>query len=563
MIQQVELSDVVISPSSFMLGWVQQHGWTLPPHDRVYVQQNLLPAAVLQTRKHLGIGQGEDANTNTNNAGSGALRGSGSGTQQQSQTARLVFVKEIVFFGRLEVLKGFHYFCDALDALAVDVRAGVLPLFNVTFLGNSNMGGTNDAADMVAKRAHDGRWPFEVFVLTDLIQPEAIAFLRTAPNKLAVLASLVENSPYTLLECLSLGIAVVASEVGGVPELLHPDDRERILFRPNAADLTTRLRHVLIDGVPLARPSRNPEITRFEWKQIHSLLPSVSEQSPIRPAQPQPVVTVCIVSHERGDLLLKTLNALLSQDYPNIEIVLIDNGSEKPRTMEVLLLVEAMFSGGDVDVPDMGARQQVRAQRTHFQIVRQGNVFPGAARNRAVQLARGTMVAFLDDDDIPRVNWISRMVSVAQRTNADVVTCMCDFFSGDGVPNAHTQPQLRWLTLGAAPDLGVFHNVYGAYSALFVKSSFLSLGGYTEDFGSTFEDYELFSNAVLSGLRLEMVPEPLVWYRQTQEAHLMKTTSTYQNRMRALRPYLKNTPATVRNSLLMAYGLARTAKQQS
>ena len=96
--QCVALADVVLSPSQYMLRWMQSRGWTLPAV--CYVQQNI-PLPELKT--------------------SGRVTIRGEGEQRAS---------ELVFFGKLEERKGIGLFCDALD-----LRAGRnLRGFSVTFL---------------------------------------------------------------------------------------------------------------------------------------------------------------------------------------------------------------------------------------------------------------------------------------------------------------------------------------------------------------------------------------------------------------------------------------------
>ena len=48
------------------------------------------------------------------------------------------------------------------------------------------------------------------------------SYLQDLPGRVAVLPSLLENSPYGVLECLALRIPFLCSDVGGVPELIHP-----------------------------------------------------------------------------------------------------------------------------------------------------------------------------------------------------------------------------------------------------------------------------------------------------------------------------------------------------
>jgi len=249
-----------------------------------------------------------------------------------------------------------------------------------------------------------------------------------------------------------------------------------------------------------------------------------------------------LVHHNRGEITLKTIEALLKQDYGPFEIVMVDDGSTDEASLKVLTDIQRFFN-------------QTRA--VPFRLIRTRNRYPGAARNTAAENAKGKFVIFCDDDDIPKPHWISTMVKVAHHTHADVVTSMADFFEGDGTPLPTAKPKLRWLTLGAAPSLGMYHNVFGASMALVRKKSFFKIGGYTEEGGSTYEDWEFFANAVLQGFHLEAIPEALMWYRQhptSEKLNLMHNTNKYTNRMRVMRTYQKFVPPQLRNAVLYGWG---------
>jgi glycosyltransferase involved in cell wall biosynthesis len=77
---------------------MQQNGWELP--QRTYVAPYVLPQGLLSEKPAPRPGRNE--------------------------------IREIVFFGRLEIRKGLKLFCDALDELCAD-RAN--RKFEVTFLG--------------------------------------------------------------------------------------------------------------------------------------------------------------------------------------------------------------------------------------------------------------------------------------------------------------------------------------------------------------------------------------------------------------------------------------------
>jgi len=180
----VELADFIISPCQYMLRWMAGHGFKLPA--RSYVQQNILPASA---------------------------RGSGAASASAKQP-----VSELVFFGRLETRKGIELFCDALDRVA---REPEFKNVRITFMGKPATVSGRESRAYIRQRAD--AWPWQWSVVSDLDQPGAMRYLQQ-PGRLAVIPSLMENSPYTVLECLGSRIPFLASRVGGIPERIAPED---------------------------------------------------------------------------------------------------------------------------------------------------------------------------------------------------------------------------------------------------------------------------------------------------------------------------------------------------
>jgi glycosyltransferase involved in cell wall biosynthesis len=89
-----------------------------------------------------------------------------------------------------------------------------------------------------------------------------------------------------------------------------------------------------------------------------------------------PFVSVAIPTYNSGKFIAQTLESLFSQSYPNLEVIVVDDGSTD-ETVEVLR-------------PYMG-----RIVYHH-----QSNAGLGAARNAGMQLARGEYIAWADADDI-------------------------------------------------------------------------------------------------------------------------------------------------------------------
>ena len=65
------------------------------------------------------------------------------------------------------------------------------------------------------------------------------------------------------------------------------------------------------------------------------------------------------------------------------------------------------------------------------------------------------------------------------------------------------------------------------------------------------EDWELFSKVVLSGYKLETIPDPLYWYRLRETSH-SRMTAKQGNPARTIRPYLKKIPQHLHHLVLFA-----------
>ena len=494
--RSVALADVVVSPCQYMLRWMLENGFQLPA--RSYVQQNILPASA---------------------------RGGG----HASGLADLQPVTELVFFGRLETRKGIELFCDALDRI---VSEPALRNTRITFLGKPATVNHHDSRAYIQKRAT--KWPWQWNIISDLDQPGAMRYLKQ-PGRLAVIPSLMENSPYTVLECLGSSIPFLASRVGGIPELIDDEDVAQATFVPSPNELAQLLVRTFQAGVRAWKPSVEATANEKAWVAWHSNCQTANAASQDTPKSELPLVTVCVAHFNRPQFLQQALASLEAQDYPNLEVIIVDDGSTKPEAIKYLEEIEP------------------KLQQRQWRIIRQQNKYLSAARNTGARNARGEYLMFMDDDNYARPEEVSTFVKVARNTGADVVTACMEYFEGNQPPQLKGKAVTRWVPLGPALAAGYFRNVFGDANCMVRKSAFERLGGFTEIHGVTHEDWEFLAKAVLKGCRLEMIPESLFFYRYTPDS-MIRSTSKYRNHLRHIRPFLDSVPPELHQVLLMAQG---------
>jgi GT2 family glycosyltransferase len=282
-------------------------------------------------------------------------------------------------------------------------------------------------------------------------------------------------------------------------------------------------------------PSGPPELIAA-WHE--GLLTDARPAPGRRPAGEAPRVSVCLTHFDQPRLLAQALESLRRQDYPDFEVVLVDDGSRTSAATSSLVALEPEFA------------------RRGWRIVRQENRFLGAARNAAARSARGEYLLFMDDDNYARPGELSIFMQAMRSSGADILTCLMDLFSGDEAPSPETQAGARVLFLGGALGPGMFRNLFGDANALFKRSVFFALGGFTEDRGLGSEDGEIFARAVLAGYRLEVVPEGLFWYRVRADS-MSRTMDRFGSERRRLRPYREAVPPDLRPLVDLTYAMGR------
>lgn len=313
-----ELADAVVSPSEWLVEWLRDHRWPLPMSVRVI--QNLWRSAAL-----------------------------GEPVQRAPSRSR---IRRLAFFGQLREGKGIRVFLESLRRLDPALLAGV----DLLFLGHSRSWTEARLQEQLVGLAQAVR------LETQLDQTAALEELKV-PGTLAVMPSLLENSPYAVAECIEHGVPFLAADTGGTPELIATEDRARVLFPPTVDDFAGALTRALAsDTAPEpVRPARAPQESLAAWLELVEAI----EPSP-RPA---------------------------------------GRGAEHV----------AVVACGEASV----RRAERLAQQTRSAAI---DVIRAESRRGGLDQAAADWVVFLDDEDAPDDRLLDALVAAQAASDADVVT---------------------------------------------------------------------------------------------------------------------------------------------
>lgn len=219
-----------------------------------------------------------------------------------------------------------------------------------------------------------------------------------------------------------------------------------------------------------------------------------------------PVVSLIVASQDGQRFLGEALESAFAQDFDSFEVVFIDDGSED-ETATI-------------------------AQSFPLRYIHQPNQGLPAARNTGLALARGELVAFLDDDDrLP-----STKLSVQSRYLREHPTTGC-------VLGRH-----EWIFEGIKPMSFQRDPVFGEpggvqlVTAMIRRRVLERLGGFDATYRYA-EDRDLFVRMREHGVEIGFVPE-VVLYKRLHGSNMTLNRPESHPLLRSLREKLKRERST-------------------
>lgn len=205
-------------------------------------------------------------------------------------------------------------------------------------------------------------------------------------------------------------------------------------------------------------------------------------------------VSVIIPTFNYGHFLPSTLDSVISQPFPELEIVVVDDGSTD------------------------ATHQVLEPYRQNIKYVFQENTGLSAARNKGIENSTGEFILFLDADDLLGPNLIQKQTAFL-RKNPHIDICVCEnkLFSettDDGNPKITGQ----WNLYHTALDVHLcFLNIAPPHAFFCRRKAILNTGGFDSSV-DTCADYDFWLRAAVNDHIPSANPSATVYYRRHPES---------------------------------------------
>jgi glycosyltransferase involved in cell wall biosynthesis len=365
---------------------------------------------------------------------------------------------------------------------------------------------------------------------------------------LFVLPSRLEALPLSIVEAMLAELPVVATPVGGVPEmvttetglLVNPDDphqlagairtllddparmrrlgqagRQQALVQFSATAMTTRFvalyDRLLGSGVisavddgsgaaPAAAPPRADEeevpaaIPIGRWMLVapapgsSAAAAEGAEATGLR----APDFSVVIAAYNAAEYLAEAIESALAQTLAPVEIIVCDDGSS-----DATLAIARRFG-------------------PPVRVLSHAHAGAAAAKNACWQAAQTEFVVVLDSDDLLDERCLEAYAAAARaRPDLDILTSDAYLELDGRVFDRYYRDKARFVV--ADQRLGALHQHFIFGLAALRREALAAVGGYDESLVNGI-DTDVFLRMILAGSRAGLIPEPLSRYRFKPES---------------------------------------------
>lgn len=195
-------------------------------------------------------------------------------------------------------------------------------------------------------------------------------------------------------------------------------------------------------------------------------------------------VSVIMPCYNDGAYIEEAIASVYAQTYKDIELIIIDDGSDDERTLEIL--------------------NRISNSNSNTKLLKTNRARPAGARNAGISQATGKYILPLDSDDIIESEYIEKAVKILEENERiGVVYCYADLFG---------EKSGRWELPNYSLEKMLLDNIVFV-TALFYKEDWEKVGGFHTGMHHGMEDYDFWLAILEIGREIYQIPEVLFHYR--------------------------------------------------
>lgn len=203
-----------------------------------------------------------------------------------------------------------------------------------------------------------------------------------------------------------------------------------------------------------------------------------------------PQVSVIIPVYNQEKYIKECVDSVIDQDYANIEIILVDDGSTD-KTPDIL-----------------------KGYGDEITYIRQENQGPAVAVNNGIKSAHGSLICWLGSDDLYLHSKVESQVNLLQKDQSLAVV-YSDYIMIDSYGNEIKKVQVPYPPPEKFARTLLIRNFINGSTVMMRKECLDKVGYYDESLRAD-PDGDMWFRTLRHGYKFGHIPEPLVKYRWHQ-----------------------------------------------
>ena len=235
-----------------------------------------------------------------------------------------------------------------------------------------------------------------------------------------------------------------------------------------------------------------------------------------------PLVSICIPSFNHAMHVTKTIKSVINQNYKNIELIIIDDGS-KDKSIDIINL----------------NKKECKKRFIRFKFVKQKNIGLNKTLNKAIRWASGKYFAYVGSDDVFKKNKIYYLVNILEKKENFNVAGIFGSYEIVNQNNELIGVQINPIKSYGLSDILSWNYNLNTPGQLLRLEFIKKLRGYKENI--FFEDWYMWLKLASKGYELKSVNKIVAEYRLHEKNMSKNILKMFKSRNLILKAY-KNHP---------------------